>query len=172
MLRASSICLWLGAFVFESGVFCQNYVTFSALSLPEIAKGTFPTSINKKGEIAGYYIAAPGDTGYGFVRDPGGTITSFDWPGSDSPGAHSTVVGSINDEGAITGYSYAPPSISPNPPLFQNHGFVRDPEGNFTTFDPPGSANTQASVLSSTRNNIKLESGTQMVLQVNGSIQP
>jgi len=35
-----------------------------------------------------------------------------------------------------------------------------------------GSANTQASVLSSTSRNIKLDSGTQMVLQVNGSIQP
>jgi len=35
-----------------------------------------------------------------------------------------------------------------------------------------GSANTQASVLSSTSHNIKLDSGTQMVLQVNGSIQP
>lgn len=35
-----------------------------------------------------------------------------------------------------------------------------------------GSANAQASVLSSTSHNIKLDSGTQMVLQVNGSIQP
>jgi len=69
-------------------------------------------SINEKGEIAGFNSG-------GFVRDPNGTITTFNVPGSSA-----TTAFSINDEGAITGYYFASPGVA--------HGYVRDPEGNFT----------------------------------------
>jgi hypothetical protein len=91
---------------------------------------TTPTSINAKGEITGYYVDFAGNN-HGFVRDPNGTITTF-----DPPGSLSTFVAGINDEGTITGsYSY-------EPGLYR--AFVRDPKGNFTTFDPPGSISTGA----------------------------
>jgi hypothetical protein len=45
------------------------------------------------------------------------------------------LVAGINDEGTITG-SFSTPG--------RTHGFIRDPEGNFTTFDPPGSISTMA----------------------------
>jgi hypothetical protein len=73
--------------------------------------------INASGVIAGTYFDANGRR-YGFVRHPDGTIESFDVPGSDD-----AFVTAINDAGAVTGQ-------------FGNFntGFVRDPQGNFTTF--------------------------------------
>src|SRR5215471_6335252 len=97
MLRAS-VCLCLGAFVFAPGVFCQTYVGIIASGNGSIAHDTFPTGINKQGEIAGYWID-PAFAFHGFVRAADGTITSFDWPGGIS-----TVAESINDAGAIAGY--------------------------------------------------------------------
>jgi hypothetical protein len=133
MLRASSICLWLGAFAFESGAFCQNYVEIVVGSGGRIAPKTFPTSINEQGEIVGFW-EDPGGRLRGFVRAAdGGTITSLDWP---HPSA-STRAQSINGAGAITG-DYAAPGTPGSP------GFVRDPEGNFTSFNPPGSISTGA----------------------------
>jgi hypothetical protein len=58
MLRASSIYLLLGAFVFESGVFCQTYVPI--LLVPSLARDVFPTSINQRGDIAGNYFTTGG----------------------------------------------------------------------------------------------------------------
>jgi hypothetical protein len=84
-------------------------------------------SINAKGAITGYYCTSFTPAGacvaHGFLRRPGGTIISFDVPGSTG-----TLSFSINDMGAITG-SYT----SANGRQF---GFVRDPHGKFTSFDP------------------------------------
>jgi uncharacterized membrane protein len=104
----------------------QTYVQFSPGST------NFATGINEKGEVVGEYgdVDPPGHF-HGFVRDPNGTITTFDPPGSAS-----TFAFGINDEGAITGYYRGPSGVI--------HGYVRDPEGNFTTFDPPGSIATHA----------------------------
>jgi hypothetical protein len=132
MLR-TTICLWLGAFVFEPGIFCQNYVGIDVFAGGPTLE-TFPTGINNQGEITGYYT----DTNllhHGFVRSGGGTITPFNAPGPFV----STFAFSINDAGAITGYFQA--SL---PPPTRNHGFVRDSGGNFTSFDPPGSISTIA----------------------------
>jgi len=57
-------------------------------------------SIDQAGDIAGSYTLGPnGDSYHGFVRNPYGTITSFDPP----EGAQTHVTG-INDGGAIAGY--------------------------------------------------------------------
>jgi hypothetical protein len=126
MISERLIRSWIGAFGLASGAFCQTYVQIS------VGASTTPTSINEKGEIAGSYGDLGSPISHGFVRDPGGALTTFDVPGSSS-----TLASSINDEGVITG--------SFTDALGRTHAYVRDPKGNFTTFDPPGSISTSAS---------------------------
>jgi hypothetical protein len=86
--------------------------------------GTYPTSINITGAITGSYS----DMNFvirGFVRSPGGTMTSFDAP------ATGTDPSSMNAAGSIAG-SYLAGVYG----VF--HGFVRAPGGTMTTFDAPG----------------------------------
>jgi hypothetical protein len=84
----------------------QDQVTI--FDAPGASGGTFPRSINPKGEVTGYYFAS--NTYHGFVRDSDGTITMFD------ASAGATMPVSINPGGEITG-------------SYQNasglHGFVR-----------------------------------------------
>ena len=130
MSRARNICLWLGAFVFESGVFCQTYVgIFLGF------RWTVPTSINEKGEIVRYFSNSFGGAEQGFVRAADGTITEF-----GNFAVFGTTAFSINAAGAFTGYAPAFAGFSlEGGPIFFNSGYVRDPEGNSTSFDPPGS---------------------------------
>ena len=87
-----------------------------------IFAGTYPRSINSKGDVAGYYI----DSRYhGFIRDQHGNFTTV-----DVPGAFATAIGSINSQGAIAGYYFDYNST--------RHGFVRDKRGNLNTFDAQG----------------------------------
>ena len=89
--------------------------------------------INNFGAITGTYEDA-NNVFHGFVRSPEGKFTSFEAPGADTtPGNfNGTFVNGINDAGAITG-SYSDASGG-------SHGFLRSPEGAFTTFDVKGSA--------------------------------
>src|SRR5580658_8018182 len=74
--------------------------------------GTVPSSINKAGTIAGSYSDGQN---HGFLRAPGGAITSFDAPGST---------------GAIAGYYFDA--------NFTSHGFLRAVTSVITAFDVPG----------------------------------
>jgi hypothetical protein len=87
--------------------------------------------INDEGTITGYYLDA-NNVYHGFVRSPGGKITTFDAPGADTtPGDfNGTLPSAINDAGAITGVYYDVSS--------EAHGFLRSPKGAFTTFDVTG----------------------------------
>jgi hypothetical protein len=88
--------------------------------------------INNFGAITGTYEDA-NNVFHGFVRSPEGKFTTFDAPGADTtPGDfNGTFANGINDAGAITGiYSDASGG---------SHGFLRSPEGAFTTFDVTGS---------------------------------
>src|SRR5271169_5048710 len=93
--------------------------------------GTYPSSINVWGVIAGSYQGA--DTVFhGFLRSPGGKFTTFEAPGADTTAGsyNGTSPSSINDLGVITGSFYDATGLS--------HGFLRTPDGKFTTFDVPG----------------------------------
>ena len=89
---------------------------------PPGSMGTYARSINAVGTIAGFYSDSTGT--HGFVRYPGGKIVSFDAPGSTV-----TQVLSINVFGAIAGW-YQQAGTS------RHIGFIRDPLGHFTSFDP------------------------------------
>ena len=88
--------------------------------------------INNFGAITGTYLDA-NNVFHGFVRSPEGKFTTFDSPGADTaPGDfNGTFPNAINEAGTITGF-YLDASGG-------SHGFVRSPEGAFTTFDVTGS---------------------------------
>jgi hypothetical protein len=110
----------------------SNSGTITTFNTADATYGTFARSMNKGGAIAGWYyntdgeIVGPGQTEVlgerGFVRDPSGTITPFDGPGSNV-----TEASSINSVGAIVGDYYDA--------SFVQHGFVRGPSGVVTSFD-------------------------------------
>ncbi|HUD25694.1 MAG TPA: hypothetical protein VMQ45_08420 [Burkholderiaceae bacterium] len=96
---------------------------------------TIADCINADGAITGYYFDA-NSVAHGFLRAPDGAVSTFDAPGAgtgppDPTGlAQGTGGSGINQKGAIVGgYSDA---------NYMNHGFLRAPDGSFTTFDVPG----------------------------------
>ena len=104
-------------------------------------QGTITGDINDSGVIAGYYYDAIG-VAHGFVRAPDGKITSFDAPGAGT-GVPSQGIGqgtfpqffsSLTPAGAITGFY-----VDAN---YLYHGFVRKPDGSFTSFEAPGAGTT------------------------------
>ena len=91
--------------------------------------------INAVGAIAGFTIDAVYDE-HGYVRYPNGAITTFDAPGAGTtPYTYQgTWPNAINLGGTIVGYITDTNTT--------NHGFVRYPNGHFTTFDAPGAVAT------------------------------
>jgi hypothetical protein len=114
----------------------QKIVPFDAPGADTAAgsgNGTFASGINNWGVVAGSYIDA-NDVYHGFLRSPEGSFTTFEAPGADTtPGSfNGTGPNSVNDLGAITGEYYDASGFG--------HGFLRSPEGKFTTFEVPGAA--------------------------------
>ena len=127
-----------GADAFGAG---GNIITFDPPGAGKWAnQGTgctyFPCAlaINESGTIAGSY-ADTNNVNHAFIRSPEGRFTTFQAPGADTtPNAgNGTGATSINDEGAVTGYVIDAKGIG--------HGFIRNPDGAFVTFDVPGAAN-------------------------------
>lgn len=103
------------------------------------SNGTQGASINPAGTIAGQYADTSG-VFHGFLRSPDGTITTFDAPGAGTSLGQGTLItfaDGINPAGAIGGIYADAGNIF--------HGFVRAPDGTFTTFDPQGSVFTNNS---------------------------
>lgn len=88
--------------------------------------------INNFGAISGTYLDS-NDVFHGFVRSPDGKLKTFEAPGADTTAGNfnGTFVNAINDAGAVTGF-YDDASGG-------SHGFLRSPEGAFTTFEVTGS---------------------------------
>src|ERR1019366_9013562 len=139
---------WKKALSLESGILlllliattslplaAQTITTFSVTG----ATNTFPAAINLSGTVAGEFQDA---SFYlrGVVRAPNGTITTFD-PTFCTAGS-TAVIGSsaINNPGAVIGFC--------TDGIIQV-GFLRDPLGNFTEIDPPGSTLTQVNSINS-----------------------
>jgi hypothetical protein len=100
-------------------------------SNPGDQSGTYPSAINSAGAITGPYQDASG-TYHGFVRSSRGEYTTFDAPGADlTPGDfNGTSPSAINDLGVVTGLYWDANGFS--------HGFLRNREGKFASFDVPG----------------------------------
>ena len=94
--------------------------------------GTYPTSINDSGAITGYSNDA-NLVSHSFLRSPDGKFTTFQAPGADTnpADAEGTNATGINALGVITGYYGDSNGVA--------HGFLRGPDGKFTTFEVPGS---------------------------------
>jgi len=96
--------------------------------------------LDESGAITGYYVDQ-NYVGHGFVRSPDGTITTFDEPEANTS-AYSfagTFPTGINDAGAIAGEYVDSGGLQ--------HGFLRSPDGRFTTLDPAGSSLTSVNGL-------------------------
>jgi hypothetical protein len=108
----------------------------------KIKWGTFPVAINATGVITGESIDSNYVT-HGFVRSANGTIITFDAPGAGDKSSDGTYPVGIDDAGNIVGIFNAKNHASGF-----SRGFVRAPNGTFTTFAVPGalSANGGASV--------------------------
>ena len=91
-------------------------------------------SINPAGTITGVYTTgvSPIFVAHGYVRARDGTITTIDVPGAGTgsgQGTFTASTGGLNPAGAIVGGYLDASNV--------NHGFVRAPDGTFTTFDVP-----------------------------------
>jgi hypothetical protein len=96
--------------------------------------GTFldvTSGLNQAGAVPGDFLDGNG-VYHGFVRAAGGSITTFDAPGADTTAGNfnGTFSSSINPAGAVAGDYLDVNSVA--------HGFLRAPNGSFTTFDAPG----------------------------------
>jgi hypothetical protein len=89
-----------------------------------------PTGINDAGAVVGY---TSGDDGYihPFLRDPKGNIMIFDVPQPSPPAFPLGIAVGINNKGDIAGY------IIPQPLADTWEGFVRNRQGDITTFSIP-----------------------------------
>ena len=110
----------------SAGTFTNFDVTGAGTTALE---GTFATSINASGEVAGIYITS-GNVSHGFVRSASGTIATFDTANAGKSNDQGTFPLSIDDDGNITGM-YADSSNV-------YHGFIRTSGGTITEFDAPG----------------------------------
>ncbi|KAA6459548.1 hypothetical protein DYQ86_15605 [Acidobacteria bacterium AB60] len=110
----------------------QNTIIFDAPGAdtnPGDFNGTYPAAINARGAITGSFQDA-NSTYHGFLRNPNGTIVTFDAPGAGTGPYLGTSPSSMNDFGEITGNYLDVNGYS--------HGFVRTPEGRFLSLDVPG----------------------------------
>jgi hypothetical protein len=121
------------------------------------SEATIPEALNDDGVVAGWYrvlpphgVVAPTISG-GFVRSPLGDYTTFQPPGTLVPPALDTVFYgngplwsaprslSLNASGVIAG-TYTDAGGT-------KHGFVRNPYGTITPFDPPRGMQTSANCI-------------------------
>jgi len=106
-----------------------KFVTFDA---PGAVYGTYVTSINDRGEAAGYYIDG-NFVFHGLLRSPEGVITTFDAPGASTNG-YGTFGIALNVEGVTVGY-YTNSD-------FNYGGLILRRDGTFETYREPKACTT------------------------------
>jgi hypothetical protein len=114
----------------------------------------YPWSINDLGEITGTYSYDGGDQVGGFVRSPGGMVSTFTYSDGIVPLA-------INTAGMTTGWY--------GPPVGNFAGFVAAPNGTITPFSMPGTG--AINTLSMGLNNAGFIAGSYTVV-ISGSPVP
>jgi hypothetical protein len=127
-------CLTLALLPITIPTYAQKIVSFDAPGADTTSgsyNGTFAEGINNFGAVTGYYVDV-NDVYHGFLRRPEGGFTTFEAPGADTtPGSfNGTTPISINDLGVMTGYYTDATGYA--------HGFLRTPDGSYTTFEAPG----------------------------------
>jgi probable HAF family extracellular repeat protein len=101
---------------------------------PNYFGGTIPVGINNLGTVVGYENDENG-VAHAFVRTADGKFKSFNAPGADLNPADrlGTTTSGINDLGTIAGTYYDTAGVG--------HGYVRQADGKFTSFEVVGAAN-------------------------------
>ena len=89
-------------------------------------QGTYPLQINNTGGCSGIYFDSSFNS-HGFIRDSGGTVTTF-----DPVGATQTHVAGINDSNTVCGWFEGAGGFH------DSQGFIRASDGTITTFVYPG----------------------------------
>jgi hypothetical protein len=133
-----------GFLLSAGGTFTPFDVNLSAA----IAGTTVANGLNNPGQIIGQYSVPTGLPGcsisfpflHGFLRNTDGSFTAIDFPAAN---VIETRAQGIDDSGNIVGtYVVAanPPNACDKTLDITTHGFLRDPQGNYTTIDVPASA--------------------------------
>jgi len=123
--------------------------TISVLTFPDSCDGTIPEGCVGFGDLNinlfGWSVGTFQDANlvhHGFLRSPDGEITAFDAPGAGNVGPYQGTIFSynftpdgnevagLNDLGAVAA-TYLDAD-------YVYHGFLRTPDGKFTSFDAPG----------------------------------
>lgn len=115
----------------------SGFTSFDPPGQLQITEGIYSfapgVSVNRQGQVAGYYFDPLGQPGLGavrgFIRDPQGAFTTFD-AGPVTPCCLWTMPYAINDAGVVAG------SINDDESV--NHGFLRAIDGAITFLDVPG----------------------------------
>ena len=99
--------------------------------------GTVPLAINPSQDIAGFY-SDPNVVLHSFVRAHDGSFTTFDAPGAGTGFGQGTFVAGVDGitpSGTTAGYYLDDNNV--------HHGWVRAPDGVFTTFDVAGAGTNE-----------------------------
>ena len=129
-IAGTIVGLWGDANQLSHSFMRDSKGTITSFDPPQCVNGSSATGINAEGAIVGICNGSNGSDSY--VRNPDGSFQMF-----DVKGARSTGVSGINGAYIVIG-SYVPTSG-----LQIGHGFVGWPNSTLlTTFDPPGSTNT------------------------------
>lgn len=110
---------------------------FHTISFPDFGGGN-GNAINLWGTMVGNFLKLDEDQSvlfhyHGFLRNPNGSLTFFDPPGSQETDIPSQTA--INDFGAVTGDYWV---CSADLSSCTVHGFIRSAKGKYITFDAPG----------------------------------
>jgi hypothetical protein len=112
---------------------------FYSVSIADFAGGN-GSAINLWGAMVGNFLKLSEDQSvlfhyHGFIRNPNGSLTFFDPPGSQETDIPSQAA--LNDLGTVTGDYWA---CSADLSSCTVHGFIRAANGKYVSFDAPGAS--------------------------------